>query len=333
MIRALFWAVSMIAAVVVLPLVSSCTQSGESYRGTRVLMGTFVDVSIKGNDAKGLSELVFSELKRVEDLTSFHKDSELAEINRSAGSGPVSANKELLGIIAQALDAAKQTNGAFDPTIGAVTRLWGFSGAEGPRLPAAEEITEVIKKVDYSKVVIDENAGTINLPEKGMALDLGGIGKGYALNRAYKILVDKDVKSALINMGGDILAIGEKDPDRPWTIGVEDPRDRRNLVAKIKAKDRMIFTSGDYERSFEEYGKRYHHILDPKTGYPAEGVQSVTLVGPINALIQPFGSAIFVMGVKNGLRFVETVGEISAYVIDDHGKPHVSAGAEGVFQE
>jgi FAD:protein FMN transferase len=296
-------------------------------------MGTVVDVTVNGNDAKGLGERIFSELGRLEDLTSFHKDSELAKINRSAGNGPVAANTELLGIIAQALKAAKQTDGAFDPTIGAITRLWGFSGDSEPKLPAEDEIAAAIKKVDYTKVIIDEKAGTIDLPEKGMALDLGGIGKGYALSRVYRISADKNVKSALINMGGDVLAMGEKEPDRPWIIGVVDPRDRSNLVAKISAKDRMVFTSGDYERYFEANGKRYHHILNPKTGYPAEGIRSVTLVGPVSALIQPFGSAIFVKGVDAGLKFVETLENISVLVIDNEGRAHMSKGAEGVFRE
>jgi FAD:protein FMN transferase len=198
-------------------------------------------------------------------------------------------------------------------------------------LPTESEIKEALTKVGWSRVTIDETAGTVLLPEPGMALDLGGITKGYVLNRAAEIMRSPGIQGGLINIGGDILAVGEKEPGKPWRVGVEDPRDKNGIVAVTALTDRVIVTSGDYERFFIQDGKRYHHILDPATGYPADKLRSVTVVGPVGMTLQPLGTATFVMGVAKGLKFVESIATAKGFLIDTEGKYHFTEGAQGVF--
>ncbi len=325
----------LLALFAVMTIACSCSPDKPTMRkSTRLLMGTYVDVSVFGDAerARDATNAAFDEMKRIEDLTSFHKPSELTAINDRAGQGPCKPNAEVLGIISDALKIAEQTGGAFDPTIGAVSRLWRFSGQEETRVPAPEEIKDALTKVGYSKVRLDLANSTIELTESGMALDLGGITKGYALNRCRIILKELGISSALINIGGDILAVGGKEPDKPWRIGVEDPRDKNSMVAVTELSDQMIFTSGDYERYIEVAGKRYHHILDPKTGYPAEGARSVTVVGKPGVTLQPFGTATFVMGIERGLQFIESKLHLSALLVDGDGKIHMTKGAEEIFQ-
>jgi FAD:protein FMN transferase len=318
-------------------LIIACSCSPEKpgiHKSTRLVMGTFVDVSIVGaaEPAKEGAAAAFDEMKRIEDLTSFHKPSQLTAINDHSGQGPVKTDAEVLSIVAEALKASEQTGGAFDPTIGAVSRLWKFSGEGESRIPTEDEIKTALSKVGYSKVILDQANSTIELTEPGMALDLGGITKGHALNRCAIILKKLGISSALVNIGGDILALGGKEPGKPWRIGVEDPRDKNAMVAVTELTDQVIFTSGDYERFIEMDGKRYHHILDPKTGYPAEGVRSVTVVGKPGETLQPFGTSAFVMGARKGLEFLESKLRLPALLVDGEGKILMTTGSEKVFK-
>lgn len=317
-------------------LLSSCAgdNSLPLHKSTRLLMGTLVEVTLvgDGDKIKAAEESIFEEIKRVEDLTSFHNPSELARINEAAGKGPVKTNGELLNLVSEALRIARETDGAFDPTVGALTRLWQFSGPAEPRIPSDAEIKEALAKVGWNRVMIDPSAETILLPDAGMALDLGGIAKGYTLNRLAEVIAKSGVSSALVNIGGDILAVGEKQAGNPWRVGVKDPRNPRGIAAVAPLKDRVIVTSGDYERLFVKDGKRYHHIIDPRTGYPADNLRSVTLVGPIGTTLQPAGTAAFVLGVDKGMNFMESIADAKGFLIDADGKNHLTPGAETVFE-
>ncbi|MGO9568123.1 MAG: FAD:protein FMN transferase [Desulfomonilaceae bacterium] len=313
-------------------LISSCADKEPAtlYKSSRFLMGTFVQITIPGEaeTAKAAAEAIFSELKRVEDLTSFHKPSGLTKINDQSGNGPIKADHELLALIGESLRFAKQTQGAFDPTVGPLTRLWNFSAGD-PRLPSSSEITSALAKIGWRRVAIDPTVGTITLPDRGMALDLGGIAKGYALDRAAAVIRKRRISAALVNAGGDVLVVGEREPGRPWRIGVQDPRNERAMVAVAKLKDCVVQTSGDYERCFIEGGKRYHHILNPATGYPADGLQSVTVVSPTGMTVVTAG--IFVLGVEEGLKYIESVPDAQGFLIDFEGRIHKSAGADSIF--
>jgi FAD:protein FMN transferase len=318
---------------VVAALLLACCSSNEPlplHKSSRFLMGTLIQVTIPGGEAaaKALAEAIFSELKRVEDLTSFHNPSGLTKINDQSGNGIIKADSELLSLIGESLRFAKETQGAFDPTLGPLTRLWNFSAGD-PRLPSSSEITAALSKIGWRRVTVDSAAGTIMLPDRGMALDLGGIAKGYALQQAAEVIRKRGISAALVNAGGDVLVVGEREPGKPWRIGVQDPRNERSMVAVANLKDCVVQTSGDYERCFIADVKRYHHILNPATGYPADGLQSVTVVAPTG--MSTVTAGIFVLGVEKGLKYIESMPNVQGFLIDSEGRIHKSAGAETIF--
>lgn len=311
----------------------SSDRSDSLHRVNRILMGTLVDVSVLGpsNTAKAAAEAILDEIKRVEDLTSFHKPSGLSAINDAAGTQPIKADRELLELIAKGLNKARDTGGAFDPTVGPLCRLWQFSAGE-PRLPEAPEIADALTRVAWDRAQIDLAADTVFLPQQGMAMDLGALGKGYALDRANEVIKRLGVSAALVNLGGDILAVGERGPGRPWRVGIQDPRDPRGLVAVAALKDAVIATSGDYERCFFRDDKRYHHILDPKTGYPAEKMQSVTIVAANGVTAQPTATSVFVLGPAKGMKYVQSLAGVEALLIDSEGRISMTSGARSIFE-
>jgi FAD:protein FMN transferase len=314
---------------------SSCVgpQGPPVHKVSRLVMGTLVEVSVVGADdkAKAAAEAALDEIKRIEDLTSFHKPSGLNRLNDAAGQGAVKVDEELLSLIETALRMARETNGAYDPTIGALTRIWQFSAGE-PRLPDAAQVREALGKVGWNKVVVDHQAGTVSLPEPGMALDLGGITKGYALDRAGEAIRQKGVAGALVNAGGDIRVLGEKESGTPWKIGVQDPRNPRGIIAVANVSNRVIVTSGDYERCFFQEGKRYHHILDPAVGYPAEGLQSVTILAADGITAEPLAVGVFVMGLEKGLKFIDGRPGLEGLLVDEKGEMHMTPGARSVIE-
>jgi FAD:protein FMN transferase len=312
----------------------SCGQknSPQLHKASRLLMGTLVEVTVIGPAEKARTTIqgVFDEIKRIEDLTSFHKPSALTRLNEEAGKGPVKIDPELLTLIAGGLKVARETDGVFDPTVGPLSLLWHFSGGD-PRLPGETEISEALARVGWNRVGVDVEAGTVQLPERGMALDLGAIAKGYALDRAADVMRQSGVSGGLVNAGGDVAAVGEKEPGKPWRIGVRDPRNPKAIIAVTEVVDRAILTSGDYERFFMDNGKRYHHILDPRTGYPVEGVQSVTLVAPRGT--SALSCAVFALGVKKGLNYIAAIPGLEALVVDSQGEIHMTPGARTFFKD
>ena len=315
--------------------VVSCSEksSNSSLKVGRILMGTLVEVNVIGrqNQLKESAEAALTEIKRVEDLTSFHKESDLNRINNNAGHSPTKVDPELISLIQRSLEISELTGGAFDPTIGALSRLWNFSGPEGPRLPDESEIKEARKKVNWRKVEIIPDKNEVFLPEEGMALDLGGIAKGYALNRAEEILKAKGVMAALLNAGGDIMAFGGKGDGTPWKIGIQDPGDKGRIEAVVNIETSAVFTSGDYERVLEKDGKQYHHILDPSTGYPASGFKSVTIVAPDGFRADGFSAAVFVLGPDKAKLFLGKHPNISCLMVDQAGKTEIYPESPSVF--
>jgi len=317
-------------------VVSACNGNGTEslHQDSRLMMGTLVEVTVvaPADKAKAVTEAVFEEMRRVEDLTSFHKNSLLTDINSSAGKKAVKTDLELLSLVERSLKIAGETGGAFDPTVGPLCSLWRFSGAD-PRLPDQAEITDALAKVGWYRVKVDRQAGTVFLPDEGMALDLGGMAKGYALDRAREVMKRMGITAGLLNAGGDIVAMGEKGPGKAWRIGVQDPRNPKGLVAVAAIRDGVIVTSGDYERFFEADGRRYHHILDPMTGYPAEGMQSVTILAADGLTADALATAgIFVMGVQRGLRHIESFPGVEGLLIDSEGRIHMTPGAAKAFE-
>lgn len=310
-------------------LLSCSVKEERVFRKSRILMDTLVTINV-ASDSKDKAEKAidkaFDEIKRLEGLISFwSEDSEIAEINRKAGISPVKVSPMTLDLIEKALYVSERTGGAFDPTVGPLMRLWDFKKGI---IPDKRIIKDKLKLVDYREMVIDRANSTAFLRRKEMSFDTGGIAKGYAADLAVSVLKGEGIKGGLVAVAGDIKAFGTKPDGRPWLVGIRNPRPKDKndeVIATIELKDMAISTSGDYERFLIKDGKRYHHIMNPKTGQPAMGCQSVTVVTKDGVFTDGFSTAVFVLGPERGLRLLEELG-YGGVIIDTKGKIHITKG-------
>ncbi|MBI5695144.1 MAG: FAD:protein FMN transferase [Nitrospirae bacterium] len=313
-----------IAALILAFLLPSCG-GGEEYRKTREIMGTYVTITVARGElpemvVRGAVRDAFEEIERVDRLMSTYKpESQLSEINRLAGIAPVKVDPEVLETVRDALDVARRTDGAFDPTVGPLIRLWKI-GSEEARLPTSAEIEKAKELVDYRQVVVDEPASTVYIKKKGMALDLGGIAKGYASDLAVSLLRKRGLTGGIVAVAGDIKFFGTRDGGRPWKAGIQHPRREGGLLARLEPGDAAMSTSGDYERYFMKDGVRYHHIIDPATGLPARGLISVTVLSKESYLADGLSTALFVMGPVRALAFARAHPEVEALMVTSEGR-------------
>ncbi len=267
-------------------------------------MYTIVSVTVV-SDSKEKADLAiekaFDEIRRIEKLINFYSPtSEVSLINKYAGIKPVKVSKETLEIIKKAIYVSDITNGAFDATIGPLVKLWDFHRRV---IPDKKKIYKAKKYVGYKNIVIDEKNSTVYLKKKGMYIDLGGIAKGYTADKIVEILKKSGIKSGIVAVGGDIKAFGRKPDGSPWIVGVRHPRseNRSDVIATLYLEDKAISTAGDYERYFIIDSKRYHHILDPATGYPATESISVTVISDNGYLADGLSTGFFVLGPEKSL--------------------------------
>jgi len=263
------------------------------------LIGTVVDVKVFAGDipkAKKTLYLAFREIERIDSLLAWQIPvSEISKINYSAGNAPVKVSYETFSILKRSLQYSVYSSGIFDVTIGPLTQLWGFNGDEDPSdIPPAVKIDSCKRLVNFRNLKLDEKDTTVFLLQKGMSIDLGGIGKGYAIDRASDILNQNGFRSFLFNAGGDILVSGMKNENQKWVIGIKHPRDEGKLIGSVELADLAIATSGDYERYFEKNSVRYHHIIDPRTGYPATGSTSVSVVAESSEKSDALATILFI---------------------------------------
>lgn len=296
-----------------------------------LLFGTQVDLTVrtKNHDqaARALAAC-FQEMKRIQSLMSVHDEgSQLSQLNRSANQGWVTSDPDIFQLIERSLAISKASQGAFDITVGSLLEIWRLARQRGSP-PSEDEIHAEMRYVGYSALEVDPQDKRVRFHKKGMSLDLGGIAKGYALDRGKEALLREGVQQALLNAGGDILLVGGKGAV-PWEIGIRDPRDQSDLLGTLELRDRAVVTSGDYERVFMHNGERYHHILDPRTGYPSKGCSSVTVVGPQATEADAIATAAFVLGPEKGLAFLEKTADIDGIIIDSEGRKHVTSGLRG----
>ncbi|MTI95604.1 MAG: FAD:protein FMN transferase [Firmicutes bacterium] len=291
------------------------------------IMDTLVDVRIvttmESAEAESVLTAVKAEMQRLEAILSAHlPDSDVAKI--SASSEPVSVSPHTLNVVNTALQYADLTNGTFDITLAPVLDLYDFGEK---RFPDEAQLADNLPLVDYTRVEVDTDRQTIALP-KSMRLDLGGIAKGYIVDRAVDFLLANGVEYATVNAGGDIRVSGSKPDGTPWRIGIKNPNEIQHLFAVIEVSDSAIVTSGDYERYFEQDGIRFHHIIDPATGLPGNLCKSVTVVAPTAELADLLSTAIFVMGPEEGLALAESLDSVEALIWDADDEIHWTSGLE-----
>ncbi len=315
-----------LAAVVVAISIVSRPSLAEWLGDSRAMMGTEVSVHLwheSSEDGLAVVEDAFDEVTRIEELMSTYiESSEISQINRAAAEAPVAAGDELIQLILRSLDISMLTRGAFDITYDSVGQYYDFRERQRPD---AETIEEELKRIDYRLVEVDRLAGTVRFLAPGVRINLGGIAKGYAVERAVSLLRSRGIRHAIVTAGGDSRLLGDR-LGQPFMVGIRDPRKEDEVALTIPLEDEAISTSGDYERYFEEDGQRYHHIIEPATGLPASGVHSATIVGPDAVLTDALSTAVFVLGVDQGLTLISTLPDYEGIVIDADGRLFYSDG-------
>lgn len=319
---------SLIVLFLFLPWCTACRPSGPSVtEREQMLMGTTVTISISDTapeEANRAADLAFAEIRRIEGIMSTYiPESEISLINRSAGREWTSVDPELLFVIREGLRYGDLSSGAFDIAYKPLSRLWHFDPESRP--PEAEAVRAVLPLVNYRNVLIDGKERVL-LKDPGMAVGLGGIAKGYAVDRAVAVLQGQGIRNAIVNAGGDLRSVGRRSRKKMWRIGIQDPRDPGRLLEAISIADTAVATSGDYEKFFIWRGVRYHHILDPKTGFPARGCRSVTVICPTAMMADAMATAVFVLGPDEGMELIRKLPRLEGMIVNQEGHIIKSAG-------
>ena len=291
-------------------------------------MGTLVSITVVARNeavAHAAATAGFTEIRRLEELLStWISSSELSQVNASAGIKPVHVSPETLTVVQRAMQAAEMTDGGFNIAIGPAVEAWSVT--DGRHIPADSELDALRPLVDLQAVHVDARAQTIYLDKAGMRIDVGGIGKGYAADRAVDALQKAGADAGAVALSGDIKTFGRLPGGKKFPVGIQHPRIDGSVLAWIELQDEAISTAGDYERFFERNGVRYHHILDPRTLQPARRCQSVTVVARESIWADGLDTGIFVMGTESGMRLVEALPDVEAIIVDHEGHIHVSSG-------
>ncbi len=292
------------------------------------IMGTNIDVEVWHDDAaKGEAAIdaVMDEMRRIDTLMSHYKpESELSQINARGAREAVVVDKELFDLIKLSLHFSEITDGAFDITYASVGYLYDY---RKHIKPSEDEIEKALPGVNYRHLILDEKAHSVKFARPGMRIDLGGIAKGYAVDRGISILQGRGVQHAVVTAGGDTRIIGDR-MGRPWIVGIRHPDDKSKTVLRLPLVDTAMSTSGDYERYFDENGKRYHHIIDPHTGHSASKVRSATILGPTAVQTDGLSKTAFVLGAEKAVEIIERLPDFDAIFVRPDGKVLYTKGLQ-----
>jgi len=285
-------------------------QNQQLYKDTHIMMGTFVEVISPEKRAAGI---VFEEIKKVEDLLSkYNPDSEISRLNKT---GELEASNDTFYLFQKARDFWQISEGAFDITVGPLMDLWGFTD-KNYRLPQDEEIKAALKIVGFDKIIFDNSKNMVKFSVSGMKIDLGGIAKGYAVDKAVKKLLAENINSCLINAGGQVFCLGDKF-GRPWRVMIKNPRSQSQGGYLMEVKNMAVATSGDYEQFFLKDNKRYCHIINPKTGYPIQNnIVSVTVIAHDGLTADALATSIFVLGKEKGEELAKKFPDVKIKIIE-----------------
>lgn len=303
---------------------------------SRLSMGSTLTLTAWTSDevtAQSAFEEVFAEFARLEQLMStWIPDSDVSRINREAGVRPVPASAEVREVLGIARQMSDWTGGKFDVTFGALAGLWKFDHDQDNVIPDIREVRRRLPLIDYRAIQIDDAAGTVFIPRKGMSIHLGGIGKGYAVDRAANILRGRGLHAFMVQSGGDIYVAGLKG-GQPWRLAIQDPRGPANRTfAELDLSDGTFSTSGDYERAFLKDGRRYHHILDPDTGEPARGSRSVTIVSNRAVLADGLSTGVFILGPNAGMDVIERLPDVEGVIVSNRNEVLISSGLRATLR-
>lgn len=285
-------------------------------------MGSRFEITIVAKDAdlgKQYIEIATAEISRIERLiSSWDPNSQTSEINRQAGKKAVKVDSELFQLIERSIGISKLTDGAFDISYASMDKVWNFDGSM-KKLPSEEQIAASVAKVGYQNILLDKKKNTVFLKQEGMKIGFGAIGKGYAADKAKALLISKGVSSGIINASGDMNTWGEQPNGTSWKVAITNPMDKNKVFALLPIKNGAVVTSGNYEKRVSLNGKQYSHIIDPRTGYPSEGIVSVTVFAPKAELADALATSVFVMGKTAGMDRINQLPEIECIIVENNG--------------
>ncbi len=294
-------------------------------------MGSRFEITLIAENQKEAdyyTDLAVVEISRIELLiSSWDENSLTSEINRKAGLEAVKVSDEYLNLIQRAIKISELTDGAFDISYASMDKIWFFDGSM-KQMPEQKLINKSVEKVGYKKIQINEANKTIFLTEEGMKIGFGAIGKGYAADRVKAILTEKGIEAGIINASGDMSAWGKQLNGEPWKVAITNPMDKSKAFGLMPIREGAVVTSGNYEKYVEFNGIRYAHIINPKTGYPSEGILSVTIFAAKAELADALATAVFVMGIESGLDRINQLPAIECIIIDQNGNIHKSKNIE-----
>jgi FAD:protein FMN transferase len=296
--------------------------TGKICRKVEKLMGNRFEFTVIAEEEKAAEEhikVAIEEVKRLEKLlTTFSDSSQTAAINKAAGEIPVVVDDEVFQLIRRSLRISDLTQGAFDISYGSMDkRFWNFD-KEMTSLPSKEKARESVSLINYKNIILDETNRTVFLKRKGMRIGFGGIGKGYAAERAKYVLKSRGVNSGVVNAAGDLCAWGSRFNEQPWTIGIAAPDGTHHPFSTLDITDKAVATSGNYEKFVMIGGVRYSHTIDPRTGYPVRGIKSVTIICPNAEIADALATPVMVMGIQAGVHLVNQLKDVACIMIDDY---------------
>jgi thiamine biosynthesis lipoprotein len=292
------------------------------------LMGNRFEISVLSDNEQWAAECIaaaIAEISRIEKLlTTYSDDSQTNKINNNAGIAPVKVDKEVFDLIERSLKISSLTQGAFDISYGSIDkRLWNFD-KEMTSLPDEKTAKQLVRLINYKNILLDKENCTVFLKEKGMRIGFGGIGKGYAAEKAKHLLKEIGVQSGIVNAAGDLTTWGLQANGKPWTIGIANPEAKQHSFSSLNITDMAVATSGNYEKFVVINGKKYSHTIDPKTGLPVSGIKSVTIINPNAEIADAMATPVMIMGIKVGLDMVNQIKGLACLIIDDQNKIYTS---------
>ncbi|QIY83016.1 FAD:protein FMN transferase [Epilithonimonas bovis] len=293
----------------------------KEFRKTQRLMGNQFEITVVDTNetvAKEHLEAAVLEIQRIENLlTTFREESQTNQINQNAGMKPVKVDPEVFNLIERSLRISKITDGYFDISYGSIDRkFWNFD-REMKELPDPEMIKEHLKLVNYHNILLNREDSTVFLKEKGMRIGFGGIGKGYAAEMGKRLLINRGVKSGVVNASGDLTTWGNQADGKPWTIGISDPDNARLPFSYMNISNISVATSGNYEKFVSIGGKKYSHTINPKTGMPVSGIKSVTIICPNAEIADALATPVTIMGTEKGIGMIDQIQQVECIIIDD----------------
>uniref|UniRef100_UPI003217B638 FAD:protein FMN transferase n=1 Tax=uncultured Draconibacterium sp. TaxID=1573823 RepID=UPI003217B638 len=303
----------------------------QPFKRTLKLMGSRFDITVVANNESEANQFIYlavAEISRIEKLiSSWDANSETSKINANAGIKPVRISPELFHLIERAIGISKLTDGAFDISYASMDKIWKFDGSM-TKMPSEETIKASVARVGFNNIELDKNASSVFLKKVGMKIGFGAIGKGYAADKAKALLMKDGVSAGIINASGDMNTWGKQPDGEYWKVAITNPMNKNKAFALLPLKEGAVVTSGNYEKYVNFNGKRYTHIIDPRTGYPASGIISVTVFAPQAELADALATSIFVMGIDVGLDRINQLPKTECIIIDDKGKIYKSENIE-----